>query len=98
MFERCEFLVEKEGRDILIAIPSVLPISETYTVSVSPKTIRFIAGHKKVTEFPYHSKEVFHRLSFKREVGLIESRDGGENYPEYLTNVAYIEVRKEEAA
>lgn len=93
MFETCEFWMGS-GRSIVIALPSFLPISETYTVSVSPRSIRFIAGREKVAELPFRNKEAFERLRFNHEVGIIESKNG-QDYPDYITNVAYIEVRNE---
>lgn len=94
MIENCEFLLG-QGRSIVIGLPQYLPVADNYTVSISPQSIRFIAGREKVAEIPYKSSEVFNRLSFAHEVGLVESRDG-EHYPDYITNVAYIEVRKGE--
>ncbi len=91
MIETCEFWMGA-GKSIVIALPTFLPVSDTYTVSISPSSIRFIAGRDKVVELPFRNKEAFDRLSFSHEVGIVESSDGNE-YPDYITNIAYIEVR-----
>jgi hypothetical protein len=81
-----------EGRSIVIALPQYLPVSDTYTVSVSKNDMRIIAGREKVAEMPLRNREAFDRLSFAHEVGIVESKDGI-SYPGYITNMAYIEVR-----
>ena len=90
--DSCQFMMG-QGRSILIGLPEYLPVADTYTVSVSPHSVRFIADRKKIAEIPFDNDEVFERLSFAHEVGLVESKNGID-YPDYITNVAYIEVLK----
>lgn len=91
-FHRCDFLI---GRDnsVVIIIPANLPKAETYTVSVSDRDIRFKADYHSIAEMGYQGGEVFQRIANNTQVGLVEYIGPGE-FPNYITNIAYVEVRR----
>lgn len=82
-----------QGKSIVIVIPAALPAADNFTVSICEKSIRFRAGREDIAEIPYTNKEVYNRLSFAHEVGLVEFPQD-HPFPDCITNVAYIEVRK----
>lgn len=82
-----------QGKSIVIVLPVELPHAENFTVSVCQKSIRFRAGFNQIAEIPYSNREVFERLSFAHEVGMVEYPKD-QPFPNCITNVAYIEVRK----
>ena len=93
VFNRCDFLL---GQDytIVIVIPASLPKAETYTVSISRKDIRFRAGYEKVAELPYQGGEIFERIANNVQIGLVEFPPDAAEFPDCITNVAYVEVRR----
>lgn len=82
-----------QGKSIVIVIPAELPPAETFTVSICKDNIRFRAGRDEIADIPYKNREVYDRLSFAHEVGLVEFPKD-QPFPDCITNVAYIEVRK----
>jgi hypothetical protein len=93
VFEECGFLMG-EGDQVVIVIPALLPEAETYTVSISDKSIRFKAGYNSIAEMHYPGGEIFRRLTSLTQVGLVEYPPGWGDFPGHITNVAYIEVRR----
>lgn len=77
----------------MIVVPDFLPEGKNYTVSVSDKDVRFRAGHEKIAEIPVTHPEVLKRLLSSTEVGIVEYPKG-EPWPDCITAMAYIEVRK----
>ncbi len=92
VFERCDFLLGK-GNTVVIIVPASLPDAETYTVSVSDENILFKAGYERIAEMPYQGGEIFERIANNTQVGLVEYV-AGEGFPENITRVAYVEVRR----
>lgn len=92
MFDRCNFLLGA-GFSVLIVIPAHLPKAETYTVSVTDKSIRFKAGQDNVAELAYQGGEVYERIVNNTQIGLVEYPPGSD-YPPTVTNLAYVEVRR----
>ena len=92
VFERCDFLLG-QGQSIVIIIPESLPAAETYTVSVSDKDIRFKAGYEDVAQMSYQGGEIFERIANNTQVGLVEYSGDG-SFPQHITHVAYVEVRR----
>ena len=82
-----------QGKSIVIVLPVELPAAETYTVSICEKKIKFRAGHDQIAEVDYKNREVYDRLSFAHEVGVVEYPKD-QPFPDCITSVAYIEVRK----
>lgn len=82
-----------QGHSIVIVVPSDLPKAETYTVSVSDRDVRFKAGYKEIATVPMRDSEVYSRLTRLSQIGLVEYPKG-EPFPDCITAVAYIEVRK----
>ncbi len=91
MFQSCDFLLG-QGKSIVIVVPGRLPQAETYTVAVSPGALSFRADYDEIAHIPYKNKEVYERLSYHPQVGVMEFY--GKEYPKRLSAVAYIEVRK----
>ena len=91
MFERCDFLIGQDN-SVVIVIPERLPAAETYTVSISDRDIKFKADYNYIAEMIYQGGEIFRRIANSIQVGLVEYA-GGE-FPEHITNVAYVEVRR----
>lgn len=91
-FDKCDFLLG-QGHSVVIVIPTHLPAADTYTVSVSSKDIKFRAGHEDIASFTYPGGEVYQRIANNIEIGLVEYPPGGE-FPNVITNVAYVEVRR----
>jgi len=92
MFERCDFLLGS-GNSIVIVIGTKLPRAETYTVSVSDRDINFKADYERIAQVDYPGGEVFQRIANSTQVGLVEY-DGEGVFPAYITQVAYVEVRR----
>ncbi len=92
MFERCHFLLG-EGNSIVIVVPENLPRGEPLTVSVSPEDIQFRSGFEEIADITCDNEEVFRRLARFPQVGLVEY-DGEGDFPTYITNTAYVEVRR----
>lgn len=95
MFEKCAFVMG-EGNSIYIVVPMELPEGKSVTVSVSEKDIRFKSGRNHLAEIAYDNAEVYSRLSRFSQVGLMEYPEG-EAYPNCITAIAYVELRRAEA-
>lgn len=92
MFDQCDFVMG-QGHSIVIVVPGDLPQAETYTVSVSDRDVRFKAGYTEIGMVPMRDSEVYGRLARLSQIGLIEYPKG-EPFPDAITAVAYIELRK----
>ncbi len=92
VFTECDFLL---GRDhgVTIVVPVKLPQADSYTVSISPDDVKFRAGHEHIAHFPFRCAEVFRRLSEASQVGVVEY-PAGQPFPDCLTALAYVELRK----
>lgn len=79
----------------MIVIPAMLPFAETYTVSVTSRDIKFRAGQDEIAAMDYPGGEIFERLAHQTQVGLVEHfPTDADHLPAYITNLAYIEVRR----
>ncbi len=96
MFDRCDFLLG-DGQSVIIVIPASLPRAETYTVSVSDSDICFRADYNNVARLTYPGGEIFERLINNTQIGLVEFPEGT-NFPNHITRVAYVEVRRSAGA
>lgn len=92
MFSSCDFLIG-QGQSIVIVVPGDLPKAETYTVSVSESDVRFKAGYQEIGAVPMYDSEIYKRLSHHSQVGLVEYPQGSP-WPDCITALAYVEVRK----
>lgn len=92
MFQKCDFLYGS-GDSIVIVIPATLPHAETYTVSVSSENIKFKAGFEEIARLEYQGGEIFKRIAQHTQIGVVEYPPG-ETFPDVITNVAYVEVRR----
>lgn len=92
MFQKCDFILGN-GSSVVIVIPTVLPYAENYTVSVSENDIKFKAGYDEIAFLNYDNHEIYDRIAQHTQVGLVEHRKDAD-MPDYITNVAYVEVRK----
>ncbi len=92
VFNRCDFLLG-EGSSVVIVVPANLPYAETYTVAVTQDQIRFKAGQDAVAEMEYPGGEIYDRIAGSTQIGLLEYPPEGE-FPPFITNVAYVEVRR----
>lgn len=92
LFTSCDFLMG-QGQSIVIVVPSDLPKAETYTVSVSDREVRFKAGYNEIATVPMYDSEIYKRLSRHSQVGLVEYPKGSP-WPDCITALAYVEVRK----
>ncbi len=91
VFDRCDFLLG-ENNSLVIILPVMLPSAENYTVSVSPTELKFKAGYDEIARMPFDNAEVYERLAFTPEVGLVEYVPG-DFFPGVITAVAYVEIR-----
>ncbi|MBN8521959.1 MAG: hypothetical protein J0L77_08715 [Alphaproteobacteria bacterium] len=91
MFTECDFLLG-ENHGVTIVVPVKLPPAETYTVSISPRDVKFRAGHEPIAHFSFRCAEVFKRLSDASQVGVVEC-PAGEPFPDCITALAYVELR-----
>ena len=91
-FTECDFVMG-EGQSVVIVIPAFLPEDKTYTVSVGDTDLRFKSGFEKIAEVPLTHPEVLKRLKAHTEIGIVEYPKG-EPWPDCITNVAFVEVRK----
>lgn len=92
-FERCDFLLG-EGGSIVIVIPSRLPEADNYTVAATEDRLKFLAGYEDIAEMPYPGGEIYNRIASHTQVGLVEYQPEKEPFPDCITNVAYVEVRR----
>ena len=92
MFLKCDFLYGA-GDSIVIVIPAMLPDADTYTVSVSSENIKFKAGFEEIADLAYQGGEIFQRIAQHTQIGVVEYPPGGQ-FPDVITNVAYVEVRR----
>jgi len=92
VFERCDFLLGN-GFSIVIIVPETLPEAETYTVSVSDKSIKFRAGYEEIAEMPYQGGQIFERIANNTQIGLVTHK-AGDVFPAQISHVAYVEVRR----
>ena len=90
-FNRCDFLLG-DKHNVLIVIPEHLPDADTYTVSVTKDHIKFKAGYEEIAEMDYAGGDIFEYFLHSTQVGIIEYADG-EDFPQNISNVAYVEVR-----
>lgn len=82
-----------EGNAIVIVVPGDLPAAETYTVSVSDHDVRFRAGYEEIGRVAVTHPEIYQRLSRHPEVGIVEYPKG-QPWPDCITAVAYVELRR----
>ena len=92
VFNRCDFLLG-EGQSVVIVVPAHLPYAETYTVAVTQDQIKFKAGYDDIAEMAYPGGEIYDRIVGHTQIGLVEYPPEGE-FPPFITNVAYVEVRR----
>jgi hypothetical protein len=93
VFSRCDFLLGQDDT-VVIVIPAHLPRADTYTVSVSSRDIRFKAGYDKIAEIPYQGGDIYKRIANNVQIGLVEYPRDGSEFPNRITKVAYVEVRR----
>ncbi len=92
MFAGCEFLMGQDD-SMVIVLPGLLPQgADNYTVSASPSEIRIKAGFNEIARFPYSNDRVFHLLTTRSQVGIVEYPPK-EAFPNCITAVAYVETR-----
>lgn len=92
MFDRCDFLMG-QGDSMVIVLPGLLPKDvDNYTVSASPAEIRIKAGFNEIARFPYNNDRVFHLLTTRSQVGIVEYPPN-ETFPNEITALAYVQTR-----
>ena len=92
IFTACDFVLG-EGQSIVIVVPAHLPQDKSCTVSVSDKDVKFRAGFENIGEVAVTHPEVLKRLSSQTEIGIVEYPKG-EPWPDCITAMAYVELRK----
>lgn len=93
MFQKCDFLLG-DNDSIVMVIPARLPRADTYTLSVSSRDIRFRAGYEDIAEMQIEGEEIFRRLMHSTQVGVVEYPPNAGAFPQVITNVAYVELRR----
>lgn len=92
MFSRCDFIVGK-NKAVLIFVPERLPVADVYSVTVDENKIAFLADYEELVELPHPGGEVYESIANNTQVGIVEYTPG-EDIPPYITNMAYVEVRR----
>lgn len=89
--DRCDFLLGDKYQ-VVVVIPEHLPEADTYTVSVTKDHIKFKAGYDEIAAMDYNGTDIFEYFLHSTQVGIVEFLPG-EDFPENISNVAYVEVR-----
>tara|TARA_B100002019_G_scaffold267377_1_gene258417 strand:- start:139 stop:429 length:291 start_codon:yes stop_codon:yes gene_type:complete len=92
MFEHCYFITGTNDA-VIIVVPKKMPDGDVFTVSVTPEEVTFAADYETFARVPYGDDDIFKRLSYHNQIGVIEYEEEKKGpMPEYITHVAYVQV------
>ncbi len=91
-FDHCYFITGT-NEAIIIVVPEKMPEADVFMVSVTPTEVQFLADYEAFARVPYGDDEIFRRLSYHNQIGMIEYEEEKKGpMPEYITHVAYVQV------
>lgn len=93
MFSQCGIL---KGRNniVVLVVPEILPANGGLKVSISPTYLRFCDHDTEYGKIEYDDRSLYDSLARFPQIGLVEYTGEGD-FPEVITNTAYVEVLTE---